>query len=92
MYLDVEWDYVKSTDGKDYDNQVCYDMGEAYDLVDELIEEGNVYHILVTMHETWGGVEVSSEEIYEWERNEDGSIVEKAEGGRWCCMREDCQH
>ena len=83
MYWNVEWDYVGSVDGKDYDNRICYDMGAVYDLVDELIEEGNVYHILVTLHKTWDGVEVGSEEIYKWERNEDGSITENAVEGKW---------
>lgn len=82
MYWDVEWDYETPVDGRDYDNQVCYDKGEAYDLVDELIEEGNVYHISVTLHETWNGVEVESEEIYDWERNEDGIITENAVEGK----------
>lgn len=83
MYWDVEWDYEKSVDGRDYDNQICYDMGETYDLVDELIAEDNVYHILVTLHETWNGVEVGSEEIYKWERNKDGTITEEEAVGKW---------
>ena len=83
MYWDVEWDYVKSVDGRDYDSQVCYDIGEAHDLVDDLIADDNVYHILVTLHETWNGVEVGSEEIYDWERHEDGVITEEEAVGKW---------